>query len=303
MHATSDAILSMYYLFPLLAILIWAGNTIINKLAVGVIHPAEIGFYRWVFAALLLTPFLLWPTVKSWSSIKPHLAKLFVLGSLGMVAFQSFAYFAAHSTSAVNMGITIALMPMMAIILSMWMLKQPLTYGALFGSVLSFFGVLWVVTQGNLIALFSTGMGMGDGLMLLATISYSLYSALLKRWQLPINMMQMLYIQVLVAIVVQFPMYAVSPSFGLNQENAYLVLYACLLASIVAPLAWMSGIKYLGPNRNSVFFNLMPLLTAVIAMLTLNESLESHHYVGGTITILGVFLSEGWNQAVRPQIV
>ncbi|AJG17188.1 hypothetical protein RK21_05680 [Pseudomonas plecoglossicida] len=36
----------MNYLFPLTAILIWAGNTVVTKMSAGAIHPAEIGFYR-----------------------------------------------------------------------------------------------------------------------------------------------------------------------------------------------------------------------------------------------------------------
>lgn len=46
----------MQYAYPLLAILIWAGNTVVSKAADGVIFPAEIGFYRWLLAGLLFTP-------------------------------------------------------------------------------------------------------------------------------------------------------------------------------------------------------------------------------------------------------
>ena len=31
----------MNYLFPLTAILIWAGNTVVTKMSAGAIHPAE----------------------------------------------------------------------------------------------------------------------------------------------------------------------------------------------------------------------------------------------------------------------
>lgn len=286
----------MYYAFPLLAVLIWAGNTIVNKLTVGVIYPTEIGFYRWVFAAVILTPFLLAPTIKNWPLIKPHLFKVCVLGSLGMAAFQSFAYFAADKTSATNMGIVLSLMPMMALVLSIIALGQRLTYGALFGSVLSFIGVLWVVTQGHVLAVFYQGMSLGDGLMLFATFTYAVYSALLKRWQLPFSAMQLLYLQVLVAIVVQFPLFISNPQYGLNTDNLPLVLYACTFASILAPLAWMNGIKHLGPSRNAIFFNLMPILTVMIAMLTLGEHLHAYHYIGGSVTLMGVVLSERWKK-------
>ncbi|RUQ46887.1 EamA family transporter, partial [Corynebacterium pseudodiphtheriticum] len=53
----------MQYAYPLLAIFIWAGNTVVNKLAVGSIFPSEIGFYRWLLAALLFTPFMLKPVI------------------------------------------------------------------------------------------------------------------------------------------------------------------------------------------------------------------------------------------------
>jgi drug/metabolite transporter (DMT)-like permease len=289
----------MYYLFPLLAVLIWAGNTTINQLTVGVIHPAEIGFYRWLFAGIILTPFLLKPTLKAWPVIRPHIIKIFVLGSLGMAVFQSLAYFAADKTTAVNMGIVLSLMPIMALVLSIVALGQRLTYGALFGSVLSFVGVLWVVTAGDILAIIHQGINYGDALMLLATFAYAVYSALLKRWQLPISAIQLLYLQVLVAIVVQLPLFLTSSGYGLNTGNISLVIYACLFASIAAPLAWMSGIKHLGPSRNSIFFNLMPILTALIAMLVLGESLHAFHYVGGAITVLGVVLSERWNRTIN----
>ncbi len=48
----------MPFLFPLLAILIWAANTVVSKAAAGVLDPAAISFYRWVIAALALTPLL-----------------------------------------------------------------------------------------------------------------------------------------------------------------------------------------------------------------------------------------------------
>ena len=194
------------------------------------------------------------------------------------------------------MGIVLSLMPMMALILSIIALGQRLTYGALFGSVLSFIGVLWVVTQGNVLAVFYQGMNLGDGLMLFATFTYAVYSALLKRWQLPFSAMQLLYLQVLVAIVVQFPLFISNPQYGLNTDNLPLVLYACTFASILAPLAWMNGIKHLGPSRNAIFFNLMPILTVVIAMLTLGEHLHAYHYIGGSVTLMGVVLSERWKK-------
>lgn len=286
----------MQYVFPLIAIFCWAANTIVTKLAATSIEPSEIGFYRWLFAALLLSPFVLLPTLRNWQAYRPHLGKIFVLGSLGMALFQSLAYFAAAYTSATNMGIIQALMPSLALILAVLMLGQLLTLSTLAGTAISFIGVLLVVSNGQVLQLLKNGLNLGDGLMLIAALSYSLYSTLLKRWQLGIPMLQMLYLQMLVAILVQLPLFLWQPKTGLNAENLPLVLFACFFASIAAPLAWMQGVKLLGPSRTSSFFNLTPLVTLIFAALTLGEQVHLYHWLGGGLIVFGVVLAERWKR-------
>ena len=284
----------MQYAFPLLAIFIWAGNTVINKLAVGAIFPAEIGFYRWLLAGLLFTPFMLRKVIAHWPQIRPNLGKIFILGVLGMAVYQSLAYFAATMTSATNMGIILSLMPLMSLAMAIISLGQRLTAGALVGAVLSFAGVLVVVSSGSLGALLQHGVNLGDAMMLVATLAYAIYSTLLKKWQLRLPPLVLLYLQVLVAVVVLFPLYVMSPKTGLTLQNIPLVLYACLLASMLAPLAWMQAVQRLGPSRTTLFFNLLPLITALIAAVVLKEQLAMYHLVGGLLTLGGVILSERW---------
>ncbi|MCY1390107.1 EamA-like transporter family protein [compost metagenome] len=296
----------MQYAFPLLAILIWAGNTVVNKMAVGAIFPAEIGFYRWLLAGLLFTPFMLKPVLANWAAIKPNLGKVFILGVLGMAVYQSLAYFAAAVTSATNMGIILSLMPLMALALAIINLGQRLTAGALVGALVSLFGVLVVVSAGSPTVLLEHGLNRGDAMMLIATLAYAVYSTLLKKWQLRLPPLQLLYLQVLVAIVVLLPLYWFSPKTGLNTGNVGLVLYACLLASMLAPLAWMQAVSRLGPSRTTLFFNLLPVVTAVIAALVLGEELAPFHLYGGALTLAGVVLAERWKlplgKARKPRV-
>ncbi|MDY0249469.1 MAG: DMT family transporter [Pseudomonas sp.] len=288
----------MQYAFPLLAVLFWSANTVVNKMTVGVIFPAEVGFYRWLFAGVLFTPFILRSVVRNWSHIRPHLLRIFVLGVLGMVIYQSLAYFAAPKTSATHMGIILSMMPMMSMGMAIVALGQRLTVGALLGAVCSFLGVLLVVSHGDLRNLAQQGINMGDAMMLIATLAYALYSTLLKYWQMEIPALQLLYLQILVAIVVLFPLFYFSEKAGLNSTNLPLILFACVFASIAAPLAWMRAIRSLGPSRTAVFFNLMPILTIIIAAVVLSERLALYHALGGGLTLFGVILSERWTRPV-----
>lgn len=280
---------------PLLAVLIWSANTVVSKLAAGAIAPAEISFYRWLLAALLFTPLTLGPLLRNWAAVRPQLGRTFVLGLLGMVIYQSLAYYAAYLTTATHMGIIGSLTPMMVLALSISLLGQRLTLGAVLGSLLSIMGVVVVVSNGDLAAPLQGGANWGDGLMLLAMLAYAIYVILLKRWHMPgVPKMQLLYLQILASVVLLLPLYLSTPRMGLSMHNLPLVGFAGIGASMVAPLLWMYAVARIGPSRASMFFNLTPLLTALIAAAVLGESLVIYHAVGGLLTVAGVLMAELW---------
>jgi len=111
-----------YYIFPLTAVLIWAANNVVTKLAVGVIDPAAIAFYRWLIAGIVLGLVFAKPVWRQRCQVQPFLPKLFVLGLLGMVMYQCLAYVAAETISATQIGILASTMPLLAVTLSVLLL-------------------------------------------------------------------------------------------------------------------------------------------------------------------------------------
>ena len=288
------------YLLPLGAVLIWSINTVISKMAAGSISPAEIGFFRWAVAAIIFTPFVLPGVWRKRAAIRPLLPRITLLGVLGMVAYQSLAYYAAHYTTATHMGIIGSLTPMMVLALAVFLLGQPLTRGGIWGSLLAIAGVALVVSSGNPAHLASEGLNLGDAMMLLAMLAYAIYNILLKRWPMPaLTTVQLLYLQILVAVVFQLPLYLFSPKVGLNANNIGLVAFAGIMASIAAPVLWMKAVQILGPSRSSMFFNLIPVFTALVAFASLGEPLALYHLIGGVMTIAGLLLAELWKTPLR----
>ncbi|WP_220183865.1 DMT family transporter [Marinobacterium marinum] len=277
------------YLFPLLAVAIWAGNSLVNKLSADVIAPEAISFYRWAFALLVLTPVLLPGVWRRRARIRPFLGKLTVLASLGMVLNQSLAYFAAATTSATNMALITSLVPVISLLLAVPLLGARLSRLALLGAFISFGGLLFMISQGNLASL-STSVVPGDLLLLLAALVYALYGVLLKRWSLPLPTWDMLYIQVLIAVVLLSPLLLFASSISISQASLPLIVYAAIGASILAPWAWMRAVALLGTERTAIFMNLMPVFTAILASILLDEQLGIPHYVGGILVLTGVSL-------------
>ena len=174
----------MLYLFPLLAVLIWAGNSIVNKLSFGIIDPEAIAFYRWFFAMLLLTPFVAGRVWQKRQMILPLLPKFATLAMLGMVLNQSLAYFAAATTTATNMALITSLVPMISLFLAVPLLKQKLSPLAFGGTLISLVGLIFMLSHGDMMNL-AIGVTQGDLLLLISAFVYALYGVLLKRWQLP----------------------------------------------------------------------------------------------------------------------
>jgi drug/metabolite transporter (DMT)-like permease len=284
----------LYFLFPLVAILLWAGNVMVSKLSAHTIDPTAITFWRLVLAVALMTLFVLKPAWRNRAAILPQLPKLAFLGFLAMALFQCLSYEAAKTTTATNMAILTSLVPLLTMLLAVPLLREMPTIGMLCGGVLSFGGLVYLISAGNPVVLFTGGVHTGDLLMLAAALAYALYGVLVRRWHVGLPSWQSTYLQAIAALVfmlilvLRLPAPAALP----NRTSLPLIAYAGTLASVVLPFFWMQGIKHLGPNHCSLFMNLLPVATAMIAVGWFGEHLHLYHLLGGGAALIGVSLAQ-----------
>jgi len=281
-----------YFLAPLGAVLIWAGNMVINKLAADAIAPSAIAFYRWMLAILLMTPFVAPRVWRHRAEIRPVLGKLAVLGFLGLAAWQGLAYYAALTTTATNMGIIAAMLPLVTMLLSAVVLREPPTLGMVLGSALAFSGLLILLSHGSPANVLKNGVNLGDLLMVMACVSYAGYGILLRRWKLTLEPWTSIYVQACFAALALLVPFLIGPWSPITSKNIGLIVYAAVPASLLATFLWMRSIKLLGANRSSIMVNLMPPLSALLAFIFLGERLQSYHIIGGLVAIAGVVLSQ-----------
>jgi drug/metabolite transporter (DMT)-like permease len=126
---------------------------------------------------------------------------------------------------------------------------------------------------------------------------------LLKRWHVGLPTWQSTYLQALFALLFMLPMLLRLPAAEARPTRASvpLILYAGVLASVVLPFLWMQGVKYLGPNRCALFMNVLPIATALIAIVMLGETLHPYHVLGGGTALLGVIVAQGFSRRAPHQ--
>ena len=282
----------IYFLPPLATVLIWSGNMTINQLSVGAIAPSSIAFLRWLLALAVLTPFVLPAVLRHREEIRRQWPKLALLGLLGMGLWQGLAYVAAETTTATNMGILAAMVPLLTVLLSALILREPPSLGGILGGVLAFVGVTVLLGRGNPFSLLQLQVALGDALMVVAATCYALYGVMLKRWSMNLPPWVMLYVQVCFAVLFLLPPYLMGPMTPIDSQNIGLILYAGIPASVITTFLWMRAVRQIGANQSSIFINLMPLFSAVIAMIFLGERVAGFHFTGGLLILAGVIMAQ-----------
>lgn len=282
----------MVYLLPFLTVLIWGGNSIVNKLAADAIEPSAMSFYRWALAMAIMTPFCLPRLKKYWPEIKRNSAKLAFLALLGMVLNQSLGYYAALTTSASNMALITSLVPLISVFLSVPLLGKRISMLSIAGAVISLAGLAFMLGQGDALFFLHQDVTQGDALMVLAAVVYATYCVLLKRWKMQLSSWMLIYSQGMLAVIMLFPLLLSSNAVLPTSASLPLIAYAGLLASLVAPLCWVKAIDVIGADNSAMFMNLLPVIAVALAAALLGETITQYHFIGGLMVISGVILSQ-----------
>ena len=278
-----------------LTIFFWAINTVIAKAVVMEIKPMALSFYRWVLAFIFILPFAIPHLKKDIILIRQNLGILFILSIPSVTAYNSLVYFGAQYTSATNISLVVATMPVMTILFS-WVMnrEKPFALQA-FGIMISIIGVLIIISQGSWQVLSTLSFNPGDLLIVLSIAAWSFYSVLLKKNEINISSISLLTILIFFGTLCILPFYvwefSVFQGFELKITTVIIFLYLGIFPSIVSYLCWNFGVKTAGASIASVFMYLLPVFTSIIAYLFLNENLFIYHFAGGLLILFGLIMS------------
>ena len=169
---------TVFYL--LIATILWAGNAIAGRALVGSVSPITLSALRWGLAALLLLPFG-WRIFKPSSPLWKNKVRFLLLGLFGVGSYNVLLYLALQTSSAINVTLIGASMPIWMLFIGAVFYQVKPSFLQMIGAAVSMVGVSVVLTRGDLSALMSMQMVVGDLLIMVATILWAFYSWMLSR--------------------------------------------------------------------------------------------------------------------------
>ncbi|MDC8758512.1 DMT family transporter [Janthinobacterium fluminis] len=282
-----------------LAPLLWAGNAIVGRLVHEAVPPMTLNFLRWSIALCILLP-LAGPIFRRGSGLWLRWRRFAVLGLLGIGLYNALQYLALRSSTPINVTLVAAGMPVWMLLTGWLFFGMPVARRQVAGAVLSIAGVVLVLARGELRHVLELRLVLGDALMVLATIAWSLYSWLLTRVNAPDDVRghwaSFLLAQVAFGLLWSGAFAAGEWAFTAAQIHwswslAAALAYVALGPAVIAFRCWGAGVQRAGPSVAAFFSNLTPLFAALMSAAFLGEPPRLYHALAFLLIVGGIVVS------------
>jgi drug/metabolite transporter (DMT)-like permease len=282
------------------ATLFWGGNFVVGRLVRQDITPIALTFWRWLLALAILLPFSIVEIRRQWRLLLAAWKLIFALGATGITAYTISIYQALRVTTALNAALVLATLPLM-IVLAGWLINRDrITSSQGLGMAVSLGGAVVIVAHGSLALLIALRFNAGDLWMLGAVPLWAIYAVLQKRRPAALSPLTLVTVSIAAAMLLLTPGYLWEMAHGgrtqLTIVSALGISYTAIAASALSYVLWNRGAAALGPNHAGVYINLIPVFSALLAVILLGEKLALYHVVGATLVVCGIALAHWYGQ-------
>ena len=283
----------VYFLLVVTAFL-WGGNAVAAKKVLTEISPVVLTMLRFaVFSAILMIAAWFREGRRSIPA-KRYLLTLLLMGLSSTVLNNGLQFTGLVYSTAINCVVITAFGPAITGVLASVVLDERLNSRQWVGVAISAVGVVLIASGGSWMRLFGLSFNWGDILFLWACVGWSVYSIAGRRimkefsplsttaWAGGFGTLMMLVIALLQGFDGNIPV---------TGANWGWLAYMCFGSGLVAFTLWNIGVEAIGPNKASVFINLIPLFGILFSVLLLDEKLGWFHGMGAIWIIGGVWLA------------
>ncbi|MHB0991511.1 MAG: DMT family transporter [Burkholderiales bacterium] len=280
------------YLVVLISTFFWGANFALAGPILHDIPPLWAAALRFSLAALIMVMYALWRKEDLLSALRRHAAIYLLIGAVGICGFNLLFFAAMRTASAGDAALIMATNPLLTTLLAAVALGERPSAKLLISLPLALFGVIVVISGGDLKHLMHLQIVQGDILMLGANVAWAFYNVISRSampklsaltntaWVMTAGAVMLLGTALFSTQILVAP--------GINAGIALLLMATG--GTVLAYLFWNTGIAHLGAGGTALFMNLIPVF-ALLVVAIMGKLPSGVQLVGGALVIAGVSIT------------
>ena len=281
------------YTSIVMAMVFWSFSFIWTRVAILSFPPMTLITLRLIIASVLL--FVVAMVSGKFQKLRRKDFKLFLL----LAFFEPFLYYVGETYGLTMVESTLAsvivsTIPLFAPILAFLILRERIGWANIAGIVISLVGVFFVIYQPG--GGFSANPW-GVALLFLAVFAAICYATTLRKISTYYTTFNVIFYQSFIGLFFFIPTFFLTDfstimSIHVSKESLLALIMLAVFASVVAFVLFAGAVREVGVTRTNVFVNLIPVFTAILSWLILDEIITVSKWFGILIVVLGLFISQ-----------
>lgn len=281
-------------LFMLLAIVTWALNFSVVKIALREFTPHGFNVPRLSLASLILVLFL-WKKEGGLSLCRRDWLNVVVLGIVGNTFYQTLFINGINQTTASSTSLVMTMTPIFIALMSAVFIHERIHWAGWMGIFISFFG-LYLVLFGLSFAFSLNGRELrGNLLILLGNLCWAVYTVFSKPLLSRISPLKLTTLTLVTGTLFYLPLTARDVTrlswSSLSARSWAALLFSAVFAIALCYVIWYSSVRRVGNTKTGIFGNITPVFTLFFAHFFLDERIKIAQVAGAVIIFLGFYLT------------
>lgn len=271
----------------------WSFSFIWTRVAIESFPPMTLIMLRLLLASTLL--YIVSKLAGKFQKIRKQDIKIFVL----LAFFEPFLYYVGETYGLTMVQSTLAsvivsTIPLFAPILAFFVLRERIGWANILGIIVSLFGVFFLIydPKGGFQA-----NPLGVALLFLAVFSAICYATVLRKIPTYYSTLNVIFYQSLIGLFFFIPTFFITDfstiqHVSVTSQSIFALIMLSVFASVVAFVLFAGAVRKVGVARTNVFVNLIPVFTAILSWIILDEIITLPKWIGIIIVVTGLFVSQ-----------
>ncbi len=220
--------------------------------------------------------------------------RILLCGVFGVAGNQLLFFEGLNLTTPINASVIMTSNPVLVLVASAIILKEPLRKWKIVGVLLGGAGALLLILGRGDVSLTDSSKSMGNMLVLLNAGSYAIYLVIVKplmRKYEPLQIIRWVFLAGLLLVApIGFPQFVAADWSAWPTVVFFQVGYVVVCTTFLAYLLNVFALKTVSSSTASTFIYLQPLFTTLIALALAKDALSIRAAIAAGLIFTGVYL-------------